>query len=83
MKVKALVEVRGREQGTNKKGEDYILVRVEDPETGEPMEIIDKDMSRLDTYKRGKMTNLTLNLKDSGKYGIKMTIVDAELADEE
>lgn len=83
MKVKALVEVRGREQGTNKKGEDYILVRVEDPETGEPMEIIDKDMSRLDTYKRGKMTNLTLNLKDSGKYGIKMTIVDAELAAEE
>lgn len=83
MKVKALVEVRGREQGTNKKGEDYILVRVEDPETGEPMEIIDKDMSRLDTYKRGKMTNLTLNLKDSGKYGIKMTIVDAELAEEE
>ena len=76
MKVKALVEVRGREQGTNKKGEDYILVRVEDPETGEPMEIIDKDMSRLDTYKRGKMTNLTLNLKDSGKYGIKMTIVE-------
>lgn len=74
MRVKAEVEVRGKERHTNKKGEESIILRVEDIETGEAFSFVDKDLKHFDDYKRGTEGTLTLELKDRGRYGLGATV---------
>ena len=69
-------EIRGCEQKTNKKGEPYLLVRLED-ETGAPCELVDKDMSRQPYYVRGAEGNIYLDIT-IGKYTT-IRIIDAKL----
>lgn len=61
------VEVRGFEVKTNKHGEDYILLRVEDTVTGKAEELIDKDMDRTAFYKRGTIVDVYLEI-NVGKW---------------
>lgn len=70
-------EIRGCEQKTNKKGEDYLVVRVED-ETGKAEELCDKDLSRKDFYKRGTQGDLVLDVQ-VGKYTT-IRIIDFKIA---
>lgn len=53
--------IRGCERGTNKKGEPYLLVRFEDS-TGKAEEIVDKDMSREQYYKRDTRGTLYIDI---------------------
>ena len=67
--MKAIVEnvnIRGCEPRENKKGEPYLLVRFED-EFGKPCEMVDKDMSRQQYYKRNAGGTLTIDI-EVGKY---------------
>ena len=59
-------EIRGHEIKTNKNGDEYILVRVED-ETGKAEELCDKDMSRAEYYKRGTVGDIYLDIQ-TGRY---------------
>jgi len=70
-------EIRGCEQKTNKKGEDYLVVRVED-ETGKAEELCDKDLSRKDFYKRGTQGDLVLDVQ-VGKFTT-IRIIDFKIA---
>ena len=54
-------EIRGCESKTNKKGEPYLLVRFED-ETGQPCELVDKDMERQPYYKRGTQGTIFIDI---------------------
>lgn len=60
------VEVRGCEKKTNKKGEPYLIVNVDD-ERGKRSELVDKDMENEQFYKRGTIGDLWLNMS-IGKY---------------
>lgn len=60
------VEVRGCERKTNKKGEPYLIVNVDD-ERGKRSELVDKDMENEQFYKRGTIGDLWLNMS-IGKY---------------
>lgn len=65
MKVMVInANIRGCERKTNKKGEPYLLVRFED-ETGQPNELVDKDMSREAYYKRDTNGTLYLDIQIS------------------
>lgn len=67
--MKAIVEnvnIRGCEPKENKKGEPYLLVRFED-KFGKPCEMVDKDMSRQQYYKRNADGTLTIDI-EVGKY---------------
>lgn len=67
--MKAIVEnvnIRGCEPRENKKGEPYLLVGFED-EFGKPCEMVDKDMSRQQYYKRNADGTLTIDI-EVGKY---------------
>ncbi len=68
--------IRGCEIKTNKKGDDYIIVRAED-ETGKACELVDKDMSRKDYYTRNKDMDITIDIS-VGKYTT-IRIVDAKV----
>lgn len=78
MKVKALVEVRGKKKYTNKKGEESVILRVEDIETGEPFEFVDKELERFDEWQRGDEITLILDLQDRGKFGLAGKVVGYE-----
>lgn len=68
MKAKTIeaVEIRGKEKKTSKTGNDYLIVRAED-DTGKTYEIIDRDLSRMDEYRKGRQVRLTLYI-DLGRY---------------
>lgn len=70
-------EVRGHEVKTNKNGEPYIVVRVED-ETGKSEELCDKEMSRAEYYKRGTIGDLHLDIQ-VGKFTT-IRIIDFKIA---
>jgi len=57
--------IRGCEP-KNGKGGDYLLVRFED-ETGKPAELVDKDMSRQQYYKRDTIGDFTIDIQ-MGKW---------------
>ena len=61
------LEVRGKERKTSQKGSEYIIVRFEDAETGESIELCDRDVERFDSYERGKQVKLELEIK-TGKF---------------
>lgn len=71
------VDIRGCEAKTNKKGDPYLLVRLED-EAGSPAELVDKDMSRQQYYKRDTIGTLTIDIK-MGKY-TSIRIVDFKIS---
>jgi len=73
------VNIRGCQPGVNKKGESYLLVRLED-ESGAPYELIDKDMERQQHYKRNTDMDLTLDISVRGKYTT-LRIIDAKVID--
>lgn len=74
-----LMEVRGKETKTSKVGNEYIIVRCED-ETGKLVELCDKDMERLDYYKKGVQGYFSL-LLDLGRY-TNIEIKDFRIKDE-
>lgn len=74
-----LMEVRGKETKTSKVGNEYIIVRAED-ETGKLIELCDKDMTRLDYYKKGVQGRFSL-LLDLGRY-TNIEIKDFRIQDE-
>ena len=59
-------EVRGVEKKRSKKGNDYLVVKIDD-ETGERSELMDKDISREEYYKRGTVGDFTIKL-DISKF---------------
>lgn len=73
------MEVRGKETKTSKVGNEYIIVRAED-ETGKLIELCDKDMTRLDYYKKG-VQGYFLLLLDLGRY-TNIEIKDFRIQDE-
>ena len=62
------VNIRGCERKAPKKSgqSDYLLVRFED-ETGKACELVDKDLSRQEYYKRDTDGTLYINI-ELGKY---------------
>lgn len=78
--MKALVNnanIRGCEVKTNKSGGKYILVRYEEDGTGAPQTLVDKDMDRVDYYKRDKVMNLVIDI-DQGRQFTNIRIIDAK-----
>jgi hypothetical protein len=60
------MEIRGCESKTNKKGEPYLIVSVDD-ERGKRSELVDKDMENEPYYKRGTIADFWLTFS-IGKY---------------
>lgn len=60
------VNIRGCEKKENKKGEPYLLVRFED-ETGQPNEIVDKEVDREKYYTRNTEGDLYIDIT-TGKW---------------
>lgn len=54
-------EVRGIEEKTSSKGNQYLLVRVDD-ERGERSELLDHDLTRKQFYKRGVFGDFLLHI---------------------
>ena len=71
------VEIRGFETKTNKNGEDYLLLRVEDTITGKTEELVDKEMSRSAFYKRGTIVDVYLDI-NIGKW-TKIRVIDCKV----
>jgi len=61
------VNIRGREEKTNKNGDPYLLVRFED-ETGKPQELVDKMMERKTAYVRDTMGTLHIDIDIKSKW---------------
>lgn len=71
------MEIRGKEVKTSKAGKDYIIVRAED-ETGKLYELCDRNMARLDEYRKGRTCKLILDIEVTGyKNTAIVGIVDA------
>lgn len=71
------VYIRGAELRTAKNGNSqYLIVRFED-ETGRAQELIDRDLTRQDYYKRDTQGDLVVNV-DIGKYS-NLAIVDFKI----
>ena len=70
--------IRGHETCTNKKGEPYIKVRYEEDGTGKPCELIDKDMSRAESYTRDSDMDLLIDI-DQGRQFTTIRIIEARL----
>lgn len=78
--MKALIKnanIRGHEVKVNSKGGQYILVRYEE-ETGAPMTLVDKDLSRADCYKRDNTMDLYIDI-DQGRNFTNIRIIDAKI----
>lgn len=74
------VNIRGREEKMNHKGEAYCLVRFED-ESGKAYELVDKDMERAKYYKRDTEGDLTIDIS-MGKFTT-IRIVDFKIKEAE
>lgn len=77
--MKAIIknaEIRGFEKKTNKAGDPYLLVRVED-ETGKTEAIVDKDMSRESVYHRGLQADIGISINIGHNY-VNIRIEDVE-----
>ena len=54
-------EVRGVERKTSNKGNEYLVVRIDD-ERGERSELLDRDLDNEKYYKRGTFGDFLLNI---------------------
>ena len=80
--MKAIVQdvnIRGCEAKTNAKGEGYLIVRFEDI-TGKPEEVIDKNMTRQNYYKRDTVGDLIIDIQ-IGKW-TNIRVVDFKIKGE-
>ena len=80
--MKALVKnvnIRGCEEKVNKRGEGYLLVRFEE-ESGAPQVLVDKDLERKQSYKRGQDMDLWIDISLGSKY-VNVRIISAEPAE--
>lgn len=66
-------EVRGVEEKTSQKGNNYLIINVDD-ERGKRSELLDYNLERKDYYKRGTYGDFLLHI-EVGKYP-KVTIED-------
>ena len=76
MIARVYANIRGVQRCTNKNGDDYLLVRLED-ETGKPAQLVDKDMSREKYYVRNTEGVLVINI-DFGRW-TNVRIVDFKI----
>ena len=60
------VDIRGVEKKVTSKGDPFLVVRFEDC-TGKPCDVMDKDMSREQYYKKGTVGDIYINISDD-KY---------------
>lgn len=77
--MKAMVPnacIRGHEVKTNKKGEEYILIRYEDA-SGKPETLVDKDMERAKFYTRDNIMDLYIDI-DVGRQFTNIRVIDAK-----
>ena len=73
------LEIRGKEICTSKKdNSEYIVVRLEDINTGSALELVDKELSRADYYVRGEQPEEVVVTVDIGKFTT-VRIVDLKL----
>lgn len=70
--------IRGVEAKTNKAGDGYLLVRFEEV-TGAPQTLVDKDMSRQQSYKRDMDADLVIDI-DQGRQFTTIRIIDVRPA---
>lgn len=70
--------IRGCEKKTNKSGGEYLLVRYEEDGTGVQQQLVDKDISRMQYYKRDSNMILTIDI-DQGRQYTNIRIIDAKL----
>lgn len=59
------VEIRGKEVKTSQQGKEYIIVRVED-EAGRSHEFCDRNMARVEEYRKGRTLRLILDVELNG-----------------
>lgn len=59
--------IRGCEKKENKKGEAYLLVRLED-ENGKPLEMVDKNINHENDYIRDLTCDLIINVDQGVKF---------------
>lgn len=72
------MRITGKKKGVNKKGSEYILVRMYDAAgTGDAFEIVDKQMDRFDMYEVDKKYNIEFDLTQSKGY-TNLSIVGVE-----
>ena len=73
--------IRGHEVKTGKNGNQYVLVRYEEGETGKPQEIVDRDVSRAEYYKRDKIMDILIDIDRGrtrdGKEFVNLKVLDA------
>lgn len=69
-------EVRGIEEKTSQKGNQYLIINVDD-ERGKRSELLDYNLERKDYYKRGAFGDFQLHI-EIGKYS-KCVIEDFKL----
>lgn len=60
------LEIRGKEKKTSSKGNEYLIVRVED-ETGKLNELYDPNLDNFEYYEKGKIADFYIKL-ELGKY---------------
>ena len=78
--MKAIIQnslIRGHEIKTNQKGDQYVLVRYEEAETGKPETIVDKALERADYYTRDKVMDLYIDI-DQGRKFTTIRVIDAK-----
>lgn len=59
--------IRGCEEKTNKNGDAYLLVRLED-DTGKAAELVDKDLDRKQYYKRDTIGDVLIDIDLGSKW---------------
>ena len=60
------LEIRGKEKKTSSKGNEYLIVRVED-ETGKLNELYDPNLDNFEYYEKGKIADFYIKL-ELGRY---------------
>lgn len=61
------VEIRNVKGRTGKDGNEYLVVYFED-EAGEPIHLVDKDLSRIGRYQRGAFLDLVIEIEAGYRY---------------
>lgn len=74
--------IRGHEVKTGKTGNQYVLVRYEEGETGKPQEIVDRELSRADFYTRDKIMDIYIDIDKGrtrdGREFVNIKVLDAK-----
>lgn len=78
MKFNYTLEIRGKEKKVSKQGNEYVMVRCEDIETGRAFEIFEPNIDNYEYYKRGAVANFNFELfQYNGNW--KLRILDFQL----